>query len=97
MRIIARATLRDFWEEHPDAEDALRAWYQDARRADWRTPEYIKGVYASASIVANNRVVFNIRGNRYRLIAAINYGFGVVYVRFIGSHQEYDKVDAATV
>jgi len=97
MRIIARSTLRDFWEKHSDAEDALRAWYQDANQAQWKTPEDIKNVYASASIIAANRVVFNIRGNHYRLIVAVNYQFGILYIRFIGSHQEYDKVDAATV
>ncbi len=97
MRIIARGTLRDFWERHSDAEDALRAWYQDANQAQWKTPEDIKRVYASASIVGNNRVVFNIKGNQYRLIVAVNYPLGIVYIRFIGSHREYDKVDAATV
>ncbi len=97
MRVIARSTLRAFWEDHTDTEDALRAWYQDAVRAEWRTPEDIKRVYASASIIANNRVVFNIKGNRYRLIVAVNYRLGIVYVRFIGTHREYDKVDAATV
>ena len=97
MRIIARSTLRDFWEKHADAEDALRSWYQEAAQAEWKTPDDIKSVYASASIVANNRVVFNIKGNHYRLIVAINYRYGIVYIRFIGSHQEYDQVDAATV
>ena len=97
MRIIARSTLREFWERHTDTEDALKAWYQDANQTQWKTPEEIKSVYASASIVANNRVVFNIKGNQYRLIVAINYRFGIVYIRFIGSHREYDKIDAATV
>ncbi len=97
MRIIARSTLREFWERHSDTEDALRAWYQDANQAQWKTPENIKSVYASASIVANNRVVFNIKGNQYRLIVAVNYQFEIVYIRFIGSHREYDKIDAATV
>lgn len=97
MRIIARSTLREFWKRHSDTEDALRAWYQDANQARWKTPEDIKGVYVSASIVAGNRIVFNIKGNQYRLIAAINYRFSVVYIRFIESHREYDKVDAATV
>jgi len=78
-------------------EVALRTWYQDAALAKWKTPEDIKSVYASASIIANNRVVFNIKGNQYRLIVAVNYEFGVIYIRFIGSHQDYDKVEAATV
>ena len=97
MRIIARSTLRAFWERHADVEVALRTWYQDATLANWKMPEDIKSVYASASIIANNRVVFNIKGNQYRLIVAVNYEFGVIYIRFIGSHQGYDKVEAATV
>ncbi len=97
MRIIARSTLRDFWENQAETKDALKAWYQDVNQAEWKTPVDIKNIYANASIVAGNRVVVNIKGNRYRLIVAVNYQFGIVYIRFIGSHQEYDKVDAATV
>lgn len=97
MRIIARSTLRDFWTRHSDTEDALRAWYQDAHLADWKTPDDIISVYSSAGIIANNRVVFNIKGNQYRLIVAVNYSFGIVYIRFIESHRESDKIDAATV
>ena len=97
MRIITRSTLRAFWERHADVEVALIAWCQDAAQAKWKTPEDVKNVYASASIIANNRVVFNIKGNQYRLVVAINYTFGIIYIRFIGSHQDYDKVEAATV
>ena len=97
MRIIARKTLRDFWEQHPDAEEALQAWYHDARTAVWETPTDIRQRYATASIIPNNRVVFNIRGNTYRLIVAINYPFGIIYIRFIGTHREYDHIDAATI
>lgn len=97
MRIIARSTLRDFWERHSDTEGVLKAWYQDTNQAQWKTPEDIKSVYANASIVANNRIVFNIKGNQYRLIVGINYRFGIVYIRFIGSHRDYDKIDAATI
>lgn len=97
MRIIAKKTLRDFWERYPDAEDALQAWYHDAKQATWQSPNDIRRVYATASIIANNRVVFNIRGNHYRLIVAINYAVGIVYIRFIGTHKEYDQIDAATI
>ncbi|MGV3722033.1 MAG: type II toxin-antitoxin system HigB family toxin [Actinomycetota bacterium] len=97
MRIIALRTLREFWIRHADAEEALRAWYTDAQRADWTSPGDIRKTYANASIVANNRVVFNIRGNTYRLIVAVNYAFGIVYIRFIGTHAEYDRVDAETI
>lgn len=97
MRIIARKTLRDFWETHPDAEQPLRAWFHDAKVAAWTGPAHIRSVYATASFLANNRVVFNIHGNRYRLIVTINYDYRVVYIRFIGSHTEYDRIDAATI
>lgn len=97
MRIIARRTLRGFWERYPDSEQVLRAWYQDAKQANWKSPADIRRTYANASIVANNRVVFNIRGNNYRLICAINYDYGLIYIRFVGTHSEYDQVDAATV
>jgi mRNA interferase HigB len=97
MRVIALKTLRDFWERYSDVEQALRAWYHDAKRADWKTPSDIKAVYRNASIIGNNRVVFNIKGNQYRLIVAIQYQFGIVYIRFVGTHREYDKVDATTI
>ena len=97
MRIIAKKTLREFWEYYPDAEQALKAWYQDASHSTWNSPNDIRQTYATASIIPNNRVVFNIRGNHYRLIVAINYNSGIVYIRFIGTHQDYDRVDAATV
>ena len=97
MRVIARRTLRAFWERHPDAEQALQAWYHDVRQATWTSPANIRAVYANASIIANNRVVFNIRGNQYRLVVAINYQYGIVYIRFVGTHQEYDRIDATTI
>lgn len=97
MRIIAKKTLRDFWERHPDVEDALQAWYHDVKQATWKSPNDIRRLYTTASIIANNRVVFNIRGNHYRLIVAINCPVGIVYIRFIGTHNEYDQVDAATI
>lgn len=97
MRIIARRALRKFWERHPDAEQPLRAWYQDVRRADWRSPSDIKRVYANASIVGENRVVFNIKGNKYHLVVAINYPYRLCYVRFLGSHQAYGRIDVKTV
>jgi mRNA interferase HigB len=97
MRIIARNTLRDYWENHSDVEDALKTWYYDASRADWQSPADVKEAYRNASIVANNRVVFNIKGNKYRLIVAIRYDIGIIFIRFIGTHAEYDEVDAETV
>lgn len=97
MRIIARKTLRDFWAQHPDARPALEAWYADVKQANWRSPADIKSVYRNASFLADNRVVFNIKGNKYRLIVAIRYEYSLVYIRFIGSHQDYDRIDAVTI
>lgn len=97
MRIIARRALREFWERHADAEQPLRAWYHDVLRADWRMPDDVKRVYASASVVGENRLVFNIGGNKYRLVIAVNYKYRICYVRFIGTHQAYDRIDVATV
>jgi mRNA interferase HigB len=97
VRIIARRALREFWEEHADAESSLRAWYHDVRKADWRSPADVKRLYAHASIVGDDRVVFNIGGNKYRLVVAVNYRYHVCYVRFIGSHKAYDRIDVATV
>lgn len=97
MSIIARKTLRDFWEKHSDAEQPLQAWYDDTRNANWRSPTEIKAVYRNASILPNNRVVFNIKGNHYRLIVMIRYDLGIVFIRFVGIHAEYDEVDATTI
>lgn len=97
MRIISRKALRDCWTKHAGAEQPLRAWYDDVRRAKWRGPSDIKLVYRNASFVGNNRVVFNIKGNDYRLIAAINYKAGIVYIRFVGTHSQYDRINASTI
>lgn len=88
---------REFWERHPDAEQPLKAWCDEARSAVWRTPKDIKHYYRSASILKNRRVVFNIKGNDYRLIVAVAYEFGAAYIKFIGTHQQYDDIDAYTV
>ena len=97
MRILAKKTLRMFWETHPDAQSALEAWYDDAEASTWRTPTDIKHVYGNASILPNNRVVFNIKGNTYRLVVAVNYHYRILYIRFVGNHQEYAKIDATTI
>lgn len=97
MKIIAIKTLRDFWTANPDAEQPLKAWVDEASKAEWKTPAEIKEQYRSASILKNRRVVFNIKGNDYRLIVAIAYQRGWVFIKFIGTHKEYDKVDAETV
>jgi mRNA interferase HigB len=97
MRIIARSTLREFWEIHADAEPALRAWIDDVAQADWQSPADIKSIYANASIIANNRSIFNIKGNKYRLIVHVRYDISIIFIRFIGTHREYDDVDATTI
>ena len=97
VRIIALATLREFWCKHPDAETPLRAWHADAEHANWRTPADIKAAHRNASFVANGRVVFNIKGNAYRLVAAVHYNRGLMFVRFVGTHADYDRIDVATV
>ncbi|MEK8051039.1 type II toxin-antitoxin system HigB family toxin [Ideonella sp. DXS22W] len=97
MRVIAVSTLRDFWAMHPDAEQPLKAWFDEVSYASWSQPADIKARYRSASVLKNRRVVFNIKGNDYRLIVAIAYHLQIVYVKFIGTHTEYDDVDAETV
>lgn len=97
MRVIAYRSLQNFWSLHPAAEHALKAWYDEVKKALWQQPADIKAHYRNASFVGNNRVVFNIKGNDYRLIVAVAYRIGVVYVKFIGTHAQYDSVDAATV
>jgi mRNA interferase HigB len=97
MRIISRRTLREFYEKHPDATIPLQTWFHDVQRAAWKSPAEIIAVYKNASILANNRVVFNIKGNRYRLVVVVVYQHGVVYIRFVGTHAEYDRIDAARI
>lgn len=94
MRVIAKKILRDFWETHADCEQQLKSWFQEASNAGWKTPNEIKQEYPSASILNDNRVVFNIKGNNYRLIVKINYDFQMVWIRFIGTHAAYDKINA---
>jgi len=99
MRVITKGALQAYWRRRgrEDAEQPLKAWYAEAIKAAWRSPEDIKAKYRSASFVADNRVVFNIGGNKHRLVVHLNYELGIVLVKFIGTHREYDGIDAATV
>ena len=97
MRIIALRTLREFWERHPQAETSLRAWYAEASRADWKTPADIKAAHRNASFLPNGRAVFNIRGNDHRLVVAVRFATGLMFVRFVGTHAEYDRIDSASI
>ncbi|MBV5344461.1 MAG: type II toxin-antitoxin system HigB family toxin [Rhodoferax sp.] len=97
MRSVATKELRDFWARHPDAKGPLEAWVDEASKADWRQPADIKAQFRSASVLKNRRVVFNIGGNAYRLIVAVAYRYGALYIKFIGTHAKYDTIDAQSI
>ncbi len=97
MHVISIKKLREFWEDHADAEDALKAWFHEAEAASWGNSMELKDKYGAASIINAERVVFNICGNKYRLAARINYASGAVFVRFVGTHREYDRLDVETI
>jgi mRNA interferase HigB len=98
VRIIAKRTLVEFWESgHGDAEQPLKAWHALAKAANWSQPNEIKAKFSTASFLANNRVVFNISGNKYRLVVKVVYELKTIYIRFIGSHADYDRIDASTI
>jgi mRNA interferase HigB len=97
MHVIARKMLKDFWERHSDAEQPLRAWFTETTSAAWRQPADIKRRYPTSSFLSENRIVFNIKGNSYRLVVHVRYDLGRIYIRFIGTHAEYDRINAATV
>lgn len=97
MRIIAVSSLIKFWDRYPDSEQALKAWYAEAKTSSWRSPADVKALYRNASVLKKGRVVFNIAGNKYRLIVAIAYKAQIVFIKFVGTHTEYDRVDAQTV
>ena len=97
MNVISKRTLVKFYEEHIQAKTPLEVWHSDVRKAEWKTPDDIKNVYASASFLKDNRVVFNIKGNDYRLIVHIDYLRKIVRVKFIGTHSQYDKINAEEI
>ncbi|RKP50413.1 type II toxin-antitoxin system HigB family toxin [Trinickia fusca] len=97
MRIVAKKNLLAFCEKHSAAKQSLLSWHEETAKAAWASPQDIKARYSAASFVGRNRVVFNIKGNDYRLIVAVAYRIGVVYIKFVGTHAEYDKIDAETV
>ena len=97
MRIIARSALREFWEKYQDAETPLKSWFGEVKKAEWKSFNELKQKFGNASVVGNDRVVFNIKGNDYRLVAAIDYEKQILWIRFIGSHKAYDKIDAKTI
>lgn len=97
MRIIARRTLREFWRLHPDAEQPLRAWFHEVTHARWKMPSDVKAHYRSADILPGNRAIFNIKGNSYRLIVKIHYNTGLEFLRYVGTHADYDRIDAGSI
>ncbi len=97
MRIIAKRSLREFWSKHPTSEQPLKSWHDEATKASWKTFLQIKEVFPRASAVGSDRIVFRIKGNDFRLIVKVNYEYETMFIKFIGTHSEYDKIDAATV
>ena len=95
--IVSRKKLRSFWRKYPDSEETLKTWYKVAMKAKWKTSNEVKTQYGNASVIGNNRIVFNICGNKYRLIVKFNYEMQWCWIRFVGSHAAYDKVDALEI
>ena len=97
MRIIAISQLKTFWQKYPDSEQSLLAWIDEVKKANWQTPADIKGQFRHASVLKSRRVVFNIKGNDYRLVVAVAYRYSALYIKFVGTHKQYDAVDTDTV
>ena len=97
MPIIARRALQDFWQVHPSSRGALQAWFREVEREDWESPAAVKASYPSASILRGNRVVSNVKGNEFRLVVYVNFPYRTVYIRFVGTHTEYDRIDSERV
>ena len=97
MRVISKKILREFWTKHADSEQPLKSWYQEAEKSEWKNVNEIKTEYPTLSVLGGNRFVFNIKGNKYRLVVRINFQYHMIWIRFIGAHHEYDKIDATKV
>jgi len=97
QRIFAKSTLRKYWEVYPDSEQYLKTWYDTAMNSNWKTPAEVKQTYITASILKGSRIVFNIKGNNYSLVAKFNFEKQWIFIRFIGTHKEYDKIDADSI
>jgi mRNA interferase HigB len=100
MRVIAKRTLREFWESNPkyaESQGQLEAWYQEAKSANWKNPQDIKNQFRNASVLKGGRIIFNICGNKYRLIVKIHFETQIVYIRFVGTHKEYDDINAEEI
>jgi mRNA interferase HigB len=97
MNIVAFRTLRAFYEKNADCENQLKTWYKEATKANWKSPGEVKDIFSTARILNDNRMVFNIKGNKYRLIVKFNFKYGWAWIRFISTHAEYDKINAETI
>ncbi|MEK6750820.1 MAG: type II toxin-antitoxin system HigB family toxin [Chloroflexota bacterium] len=97
MRLISRKKLIEFWTKYVDSEEQLKAWAWEVEHADWKTPSDVKARYGTADILKNDRVVFNIKGNHYRLVVKIQYNIQIVFIRFVGTHKQYEKIDAEKI
>ncbi|MDF7824004.1 type II toxin-antitoxin system HigB family toxin [Pontiellaceae bacterium B12227] len=97
MHVVKKRTLVEFWQKHANAKAPLSAWDKEADAAEWKTPQDVKDQYRSADILPGNRIVFNFGGNKYRLVVRVAYKPGLLYVRFIGTHAEYDRIDATKI
>ena len=97
MRVIAKSTLRSFWEHHADAEVPLKIWYKIVEGADWKDSNDVKKIYGNVSVMGNNRLVFNIKGNRYRIVVYVIFKLRKMFIRFVGTHQQYNRIDSKTI
>ena len=97
VRVISKKILVEYYEKHKETKSQLETWYREAKNAEWRNPQEVKEKYRSASIIGGNKVVFNIKGNKYRLVTRINYRMKIVYIKFIGTHKEYDKINVEEI
>jgi mRNA interferase HigB len=97
MRVLSKKTLKTYWTIHQDCEQQLKTWYKESEEAIWKNQRDIKRDYPSASFLEDNRVVFNIKGNKYRIIVKVNYDYGIAWIRFVGTHAEYDKINASKI
>ncbi len=97
MRVVSKRTLREFWGKHNDCEEQLKYWFRETEKANWKNVNELKKDFPSASILKNNKICFNIKGNSYRLIIKLNFEYQICYIRFIGTHADYDKIDANNI
>jgi len=97
LRVIAKKTLREFWLKHPNCKEQLKSWFAEAENGEWANPNYVKDKFPNSRILPDNRVIFNIKGNEIRLVVKINYKDGMIWIRFIGTHEEYNKIDSTKI